>query len=174
MSSILVVDDHPVVANACGLVFESIGIKNILSANDIESGFRAFVDHQPDTSVIDLSFHGGALAGITLIKRIRAHNRWARILVFSMRCDRKSFFSAIEAGATSYVIKDSPVEEFAEAVKRTRSGHRYIDSRLALNLAFPKNAALSPREQQIVEMLRDITPHPASAPQDIFDVASQC
>ena len=72
-----------------------------------------------------------------------------------MRSDRRSFLSAIEAGATSYVMKDSPVHEFAKAVEKTRSGRRYIDPQLALNLAFAKNAALSPRDQQILDMLLD-------------------
>jgi two-component system, NarL family, invasion response regulator UvrY len=167
LSRILVVDDHPAIAQACGYVFESIGINDTFSAHDVESGFRAFVDHRPDTSVIDLSLEGNELAGIDLIRRIHAYDRSARILVFSMRSDRKSFFSAVDAGAMSYVLKDSSVEEFASAVERTRSGRRYIDRRFALNLAFPKNAALSSREQRIVEMLRD-EPAP-SAPQHGYE-----
>jgi DNA-binding NarL/FixJ family response regulator len=169
MGSILVVDDHPAIAKACGYVFESIGISDTISAHDVESGFRAFVDHRPDVSVVDLAFEGNELDGIALIKRIRARDRSAKVLVFSMSADRKSFFSAIEAGAMSYVLKDSPVEEFARAVERTRSGRRYIDPRFALNLAFRNNAALSLKEQRIVEMLRD-EPLPA-APQHSYEVA---
>ena len=155
MSGVLVVDDHPVIAKACGHVFESLGIENIVSAGDIDSGFQAFLDHQPDVAVIDLSFRESKLDGIALIKRIREHDGAAKVLVFSMRSDRKSFMSAIEAGATSYVIKDSPVQEFAKAVERTRSGHRYIDPQFTLNLAFARNAALSEREQRILDMLLD-------------------
>jgi DNA-binding NarL/FixJ family response regulator len=154
LSGVLVVDDHPVVAKACGYVLESMGIEKVVSAGDVESGFRAFVDHQPDLSVIDLSFQKKKeLDGIALIRRIRSYESAARILVFSMRSDRTSFLSAIEAGATSYVIKDSPVQEFSKAVERTRSGRRYIDAQLALNLAFARNASLSLREQQILDML---------------------
>jgi two-component system, NarL family, invasion response regulator UvrY len=155
LSGVLVVDDHPVIAKACGHVFESLGIENVISAGDVDSGFKAFLDHQPDLAVIDLSFRERQLDGIDLIKRIRAHDDAAKVLVFSMRSDRKSFLSAIEAGATSYVIKDSPVQEFAKAVERTRSGCRYIDPQLALNLAFARNASLSAREQRILDMLLD-------------------
>ena len=154
MSGVLIVDDHPVVAKACSHVLESLGIEKVISAGDVESGFRAFVAHQPDLSVIDLSFQKTReLDGIALIRRIRSHDNAAKILVFSMRSDRKSFLSAIEAGAMSYVIKDSPVPEFSKAVERTRLGRRYIDAQLALNLAFARNASLSPREQQILDML---------------------
>jgi two-component system invasion response regulator UvrY len=155
---ILVVDDHPIIAKACGLVLEPIGIEKIISACDVDTGYQAFLEHEPDVSVIDLSLDGKALDGIALIKRIRTHNAGAKILVFSMRSDRSSFVAAIEAGATGYLIKDSPTNEFAKAVEQTRAGRRYIDPQLALNLAFPRNAALTPREQRILDLLVEDVP----------------
>ena len=158
MSGILVVDDHPVIAKACGLVLEPIGIEKVVSARDVDAGYRAFLEHEPELCIIDLSLHGEALDGIELIKRIRSRNASAKILVFSMRSDRSSFVAAIEAGATGYLIKDSPTDEFAKAVQKTRLGHRYIDPQLALNLAFPRNAALSPRERRILDLLLEDVP----------------
>ena len=154
MSRILVVDDHPIIAKACAVALEAFGVfGSVVSANDIDAGYRVFLDHAPDVSIIDLSLHGNELDGITLIKRIRSHDAEAKILVFSMRSDRRSFMSAIEAGATGYLIKDSPTEEFAKAVEQTRLGCRYIDPQLALNLAFPKNPDLTDRERQILDLL---------------------
>jgi two-component system, NarL family, invasion response regulator UvrY len=158
LTGILVVDDHPVIAKACGLVLEPIGVEKIISAYDVDTGYQAFLEHEPDVSVIDLSLDGRALDGIALIKRIRTHHAGAKILVFSMRSDRSSFVAAIEAGATGYMIKDSPTNEFAKAVEQTRAGRRYIDPQLALNLAFPRNAALTPREQRILDLLLDDVP----------------
>jgi two-component system, NarL family, invasion response regulator UvrY len=163
LGGILVIDDHPIIAKACGLVLEPLGVEKIISAGNVDTGYQAFVDNEPDVSIVDLSLDGEELDGITLIKRIRAHNAGARILVFSMRSDRKSFMSAIEAGATGYLIKDSPTDEFIKAVERIRSGRRYIDPQLALNLAFPSNAALTPRERRILDLLLDDIPFaPAS------------
>jgi two-component system invasion response regulator UvrY len=164
LAGILVVDDHPVIARACGLVLEPIGIEKVISAYDVDTGYQAFVEHEPDVSVIDLSLDGEALEGITLIKRIRSHDARARILVFSMRSDRSSFVAAIEAGATGYLIKDSPTDEFAKAVEQTRAGRRYIDPQLALNLAFPKNAALTPRERRILDLLLEDIPDEMDRP----------
>jgi DNA-binding NarL/FixJ family response regulator len=158
LSGILVVDDHPVIARACGLVLEPVGIETIIPAYDAEAGYQAFVEHAPDLSVIDLSLREDELGGIELIKRIRARDKAARILVFSMRSDRSTFLAAIEAGATGYLIKDSPTEEFAKAVQQIRSGRRYIDPQLALNLAFANNASLSAEERRIIELLLDDVP----------------
>jgi two-component system, NarL family, invasion response regulator UvrY len=169
LSGILIVDDHPVIARACGHVFESIGIENVIAAGDVEAGFKAFIDHRPDLCVIDLTFHRAQLDGIALTRRIRSHEGTAKILIFTMRSDRRSFLSAIEAGATSYVMKDSPVHEFAKAVEATRSGRRDIDPQLALNLAFAKNAALSPRERQILDMLLDEDTSRVTSRLDVWD-----
>jgi two-component system, NarL family, invasion response regulator UvrY len=163
LSGILVVDDHPVIAKACHLVLEPIGVE-IISAHNADAGYQAFVEHEPDVSVIDLSLDGNELDGIDLIKRIRSRDTAAKILVFSMRSDRRSFMAAIEAGATGYLIKDSPTDEFAKAVQQTKLGRRYIDPQLALNLAFPVNASLSPRERQILELLLEDVPSPATQP----------
>jgi DNA-binding NarL/FixJ family response regulator len=158
LGGILVVDDHPVIAKACGLVLEPAGIEKIISAHDVETGYQAFVEHEPEISIIDLSLHEEELDGITLIKRIRSRSLGAKILVFSMKSDRNSFVSAIEAGATGYLIKDSPTDEFAKAVQHTRLGRRYIDPQLALNLVFPRNAALSARERRVLELLLEDVP----------------
>ena len=113
--------------------------------------------------MIDLSLHGKELDGIELIKRIRSRNAGAKILIFSMRSDRSSFVAAIEAGATGYLIKDSADGRICQGVQQTRSGRRYIDPQLALNLAFPRNAALSPRERRILDLLLE----------DVFAAATQ-
>lgn len=162
MGGILVVDDHPVIAKACSLVLEPVGVEKIISAHSADTGYQAFVEHEPDVSIIDLSLDGEQIDGIDLIKRIRSHDIDAKILVFSMRSDRNSFMSAIEAGATGYVIKDSPTDEFVKAVEQTRLGRRYIDPQLALNLAFPKNAALSPRERRLLDTLLSDVPYAAT------------
>jgi DNA-binding NarL/FixJ family response regulator len=166
LRSVLVVDNHPVIATACAAVLEPMGIEKIISAYDADTGYRAFLEHEPDVSVIDLSLGGDALDGLTLIRRIRSHDRAAKTLVFSMRSDRNSFMSAIEAGATGYLIKDSPIEEFANAVQQTQLGRRYIDSQLALNLVFPRNAALSPRERRILDLLLEDIPLVTISPSD--------
>ncbi|MGB6635225.1 MAG: response regulator transcription factor [Bradyrhizobium sp.] len=157
------VDDHPIIATACRIVLEPMGVGEIISASTADAGYQAFVEREPDVSVIDLSLHGEEMAGISRIKRIRSYKADARILVFSMRSDRKSFFSAIEAGTTGYAIKDSPADEFTKAVEKTRLGRRYIDPQLALNLAFSKNAALSPREQRIINLLLKDSPRTGGA-----------
>ncbi len=155
MSSILLVRYHPAAVQADACLFGSLGIEKIITAHDGDSGYEAYVDHKPNVSIIDTSADGSEMDGLSLIRRMRLRDAGARVLVLSMRSDRDGFLSAIEAGATSYVIKDFLVDKFARAVELTLSGRRYIDPQLALELAFPRGGAFSLREQQIVDMLLD-------------------
>ena len=158
LASILVVDDHPIIAKACGLVLKQIGIEKIVSAYDVGTGYQAFLKHGPSVSVIDLCLDGKALDGLDLLRRIRLHDQGARILVFSMHAASTALVSAFEAGALGYLVKDSPTDELKTAVQQVQSGRRYIDPNLIRKLAFP-NAALVPREKEVLALLVEGRPY---------------
>ena len=128
MGPVLIVDDHPIIVKACRLVLGDT--ETILAARSVASGYETFLAHRPDVVIVDLSFRGDSLDGIALIRRIRMAAPFARILVFSMHADPDIATSAIEAGATGYLIKDSCPDELPEAVRQVRSGLRYIDERI--------------------------------------------
>ena len=162
LGPILVIDDHPIIATACRLVLESVGIGNVVAAYDAASGYQAFLQHKPAVVLVDLSLKGEASGGLALITRIRADDPEAHILAFSMHADRGSFVSAIEAGATGYLVKDASPDELVQAVQEARSGRHYIDAQLALTLAFP-DKTLSSRERQVLAILLAGTPYAAIA-----------
>jgi DNA-binding NarL/FixJ family response regulator len=157
LQNILVIDDHPIIAAACRVIFEAVGIGSVVAAYDAAGGFQAFLQHKPDLVTIDLSLDDEERGGLDLIKRIRESDPNARILVFSMHSDRGSFISAIESGATGYLLKDASPEELVKAVLEAGSGRHYIDSQLALKLAFP-DTELSSREQRVLTLLLSGTP----------------
>ena len=140
------------------------GIEGIFVAHNAVSGYQAFLEHKPDVIVVDLTLHAEKLGGIGLIKRMHSKDQDAKILVLSMHADPGIFVSAIEAGATGYLIKDAPTEELAKAVHQLRAGNRYIDAQFALKLAFLSNA-LSPRERRVLELLMEGTPYASIADQ---------
>ena len=124
----LIVDDHPIIVDACRLILGDT--ETILAARSVGSGYEAFLAHRPDVVIVDLSLRENGLDGIALIRSICMVAPLARILVFSMHADADIVTSAIEAGATGYLIKDSSPEELPEAVRQVRSGIRYVDKRI--------------------------------------------
>jgi DNA-binding NarL/FixJ family response regulator len=162
MSGVLLVDDHPVVVRACRQLLEASGVLSITEAYDAATAYRAFLDHEPEVIVMDLSLSGPELGGLALIERIYLHNPKAKILVFSMHADPRIVSSAIEAGATGYLLKDASPDELPKAVEWVRAGKRYIDQELALKVALLRSEAerstvgsLTSREREVLALLAD-------------------
>jgi DNA-binding NarL/FixJ family response regulator len=172
MSGVLLVDDHPVVVRACRQLLESSGVSNITETHDAATAYQVFVKQKPDVIVIDLSLPGPELGGLALIERICSHDPEAKILVFSMHADPRIVASAIEAGATGYLLKDASPDELPKAVEQVRLGNRYIDQELAFKVALLRTEAdrsslgsLTPRERQVLALLADGVAYGAIADQ---------
>jgi len=159
-TTVLIVDDHPILLQGCRRILGDMGIKTIIEARDLVTGYRLFRRHSPDVVIVDLSFQGNSLAGLVLVERIKRHDPQARILVLSMHSDPVIVTRALHAGATGYVIKDTSTEELIRAVERVRSGLPYLGDDLATKIAFtgPKQgplADLTPRELQTLGLLAE-------------------
>src|SRR5579871_1083643 len=132
MTSVLIVDDHPIVLQGCRRVLEDAGMGPVLTANDLVAGYRLYRRHQPDVVIVDLAIEGKGLGGLDLIRRIRTHDARARILVLSMHNDATIVARSLEAGATGYVLKDTSSEELVKAVQQVSAGAPYLDGELAV------------------------------------------
>src|SRR6516164_3460028 len=107
MTSALIIDDHPIVLQGCRRVLEDAGIEPVLAASDLVAGYRLYLRHRPDVAIVDLAIQGKGLGGLELIRRIRAHDTDAHILVLSMHNDPVIVARSLEAGASGYVLKDT-------------------------------------------------------------------
>jgi DNA-binding NarL/FixJ family response regulator len=166
VTSVLIVDDHPIVLQGCRRVLEDSGVKTVLDARDVASGYRLYRRHRPDVVIVDLAMQGKGLGGLPLIRRIRAHDPRTRILVFSMHSDPIIVARALEAGATGYVLKDTSSDELRQAFEKVRAGTPYLSNDLAMQVALLRTGArpnplsdLTPRELQTLSLLADGKPY---------------
>src|SRR6516165_11097568 len=128
MTSVLIVDDHPIVLQGCRRVLQDRGMTPIFEARDVESASQLARQHQPDVIIIDLAMQGGGLGGLSLVRTIRANNSRARILVFSMHSDPIIVSRALQTGATGYLVKDTSSEDLIKAVESVAVGMPYLSS----------------------------------------------
>jgi len=162
VTSVLIIDDHPIVLQGCRRVLQDAGVETVLDARDLVSGYRLYRRHRPDVVIVDLALQGSGLAGLPLIQRIKAHDARTRILVLSMHSDPTIVKRALQAGATGYVLKDTAPEELVEALEKVRAGKPYLSSDLAVQVALTGNgtqrdplADLTPRELQTLSLLAE-------------------
>jgi len=166
MTSVLVIDDHPIVLQGCRRMLQDAGVAAVLEARDAASGYRLYRRHRPEVVIVDLAMNGSGLAGLPLIRRINSHDAHARILVFSMHSDPIIVARALEAGATGYVLKDTSSEDLLEAFEKVRAGTPYLSNELAMRVALVRTPArqnplaeLTPRELQTLSLLAEGKPY---------------
>ncbi|MET0498154.1 MAG: response regulator transcription factor [Steroidobacteraceae bacterium] len=138
---------------------------------DAESGFlrgarylildRDTKCERPDLVIVDLALQGNGLGGLQLIRQLRALDKRPPILVFSMHGDPIIVSSALESGATGYLLKDTTPEDFLEAFETVRRGTPYLSHSLAMQIAmlgtrregFPSRSEITPRELQVLALV---------------------
>ncbi|MCJ2034511.1 response regulator [Methylobacterium sp. J-068] len=161
-TSILIVDDHPVILSGFRTLMEDAGMETIHEATTIVDAYRSFYRQRPGMVIADLAFGDQGVSGLSLIRRIRNLERRTRILAFSMHDDPAIVARALESGATGYVLKDAPATEFLRAFDHVRSGRSYLDHDVALRVAMLNASAqrsplstLSERELQVLLLIRE-------------------
>lgn len=155
-SNVVVVDDHPIMAQALA---ELLGSQpNIKVVKTLSSG-RGLLDFfekgRADLILLDLRL--GDADGIELIKTIRARDQEIKILVFSMSEETEYAHRVISAGARGYIMKDQAAEALIEAVHEVLDGKIYLSKRVrdmkASDADKRESRSLSDREFSIFGML---------------------
>lgn len=146
MISVLLVDDHTVVRTGFRLLLESTpDVRVIAEADSGEAACRRFDETTPDIVVLDLSMPG--IGGLETLRRIRARSPSARMLALSAHDDVMHARRALRQGALGFLSKRTAPETLLEAVRTVAAGQRYIDPRLAQEIALADvDGAASPLE----------------------------
>jgi DNA-binding NarL/FixJ family response regulator len=162
----LIIDDHPFVLQGCARVLEDAALARVIQASTLTDGFRQYRAHRPDLVIVDLSFRSVMLGGVSFVRRLRLHDRTTPILVLSMHRDPMIIRRVLDLGATGYVLKDAPSEEFLSAFQRVRQGRSYLSHEVASEVVFSEaKSSSSPyksltlREVQVLQMLSEGKPY---------------
>ncbi|WP_328784790.1 response regulator transcription factor [Streptomyces canus] len=153
---ILIVDDHPVVR---------FGLRGMLEAYDdlrvvgeAGSGDEAIVlasTTRPDVVLMDLRMPG--TDGATATARIRQEHPGIRVLVLTTYEGDADILPAIEAGATGYLLKDTPIGTLTDAIRAAARGETVlappVAARLVTHLQTPAGEQLTPREVQVLGLV---------------------
>lgn len=157
--TVLLVDDHAVVREGYRRLLErSNSIRVIGEAADAQAAYLSFMEQRPQVTVMDIALPGAS--GIEALRRIRARDGAARVLMFSMYEDPVFALRALQAGARGYVTKASAPDVLVEAVLAISRGKPYISAEIAQALAMRSvaptedpSAQLSPREFEVLRLL---------------------
>ena len=156
MVKLLVIDDHDIVRQGVQRLLSLMPGTVVNEAACVETGYAAFERLRPDVVVLDINLDGGS--GLELLGRLRAADERVKVVMFSMHADPTYANRALRSGATGFVSKSAGAEELIDAVKAALSGQRYIDKRLAQEMALnpiegDPLTSLTNRESEILRLL---------------------
>jgi DNA-binding NarL/FixJ family response regulator len=127
---ILIADDHALVRSGLRLILAQIEPDStIVEAADGRAAVDAARREKPDLCLLDISMPG--LNGIDALPPMQAAAPRCRILVLSMHRDREYVLRSLRAGAQGYLVKDSAVEELADAIRTLGQGRIYVSRVIA-------------------------------------------
>jgi DNA-binding NarL/FixJ family response regulator len=153
---LLIVDDHPVVRDGLSAMFERDPEFEVLGqASDGAAGVQMAQALHPDVILMDLRMPG--MDGVSAITELARRHSAARILVLTTYDNDSHVLPAIEAGATGYLLKDSPRDELLRAVRAAAHGDAVlapsVAARLMNRFRDPGGGPLSQRELEVLEMV---------------------
>ncbi len=120
MTTVMVVDDHPMWREAVERDLTGRGFDVLATASDAASVVRRALAVRPDVVVMDLQL--GAGSGVDATRDVVAALPATRVLVLSASAQQADVLEAVKAGASGYLVKSASADELADAVTRTAAG----------------------------------------------------
>ena len=153
---ILIVDDHPVVrAGLHGMLSAEPDLDVVAEAADGEEAVRLTAALSPDVVLMDLRMTG--LDGVEATARITAASPQVKVLILTTYDTDADIVRAVEAGASGYLLKDTPRGELAEAIRAAARGETVLAPQVAAKLVSrmraPAVQPLTPRETEVLKLV---------------------
>lgn len=151
---LLIADDQALVRGALGALLDlepDLAVSGL--ASDGAEALRLAEELRPDVCLMDIQMPD--MDGVEATRRIRERSPGTRVLIVTTFARPGYLRAALDAGASGFLVKDTPAEQLADAVRRVHSGLRVLDPVLAEESLFDGANPLSDRERQVLRLAAD-------------------
>jgi len=108
---------------------------------------------KPDVALLDIEMPG--MDGLTAAAALSQASPGTKIVILTTFGRPGYLRRAMEAGASGFVVKDSPADRLARTIRQVLSGHRVIDPELAAAALSEGASPLTPRERDVLAASQD-------------------
>lgn len=150
MIRVVIAEDQAMVLGALAALLEIEGDFDVVGrAQDGEEALAICREKKPDVLLTDIEMP--RRTGLELATALKQEKLPTRVIILTTFARGGYLRRALEAGASGYLLKDSPSEHLANAVRRVKAGGRVIDPELAAE-AWSEPDPLTDRERQVLRM----------------------
>ncbi|NML49874.1 response regulator transcription factor [Streptomyces sp. R302] len=159
---VLLVDDHQVVRRGLRTFLEvQDDIEVVGEAADGAEGVARAEELRPDVVLMDVKMPG--TDGIEALKRLRALDNPAKVLIVTSFTEQRTVVPALRAGASGYVYKDIDPDALAGAIRSVHAGHVLLQPEVAEALLAQddpqggtgRGTTLTEREREVLGLIAD-------------------
>ena len=158
----IVEDDDSVRGILKGWLARAEGFDFISEFRSADESLVQLPSEKPDVVLMDIKLPG--MRGVECVRQLKLQMPQTQFVIHTVYHDTKHIFEALQAGATGYLLKQTPYDEFLAALRYVHAGGSPMTSYIARQVVqlFPDEPTasgtddsqlLSPRQREILEML---------------------
>lgn len=156
----IVEDDAQARKILAGWVSRASGFRLAGEWGDAESALAGLAEKKPNVVLMDINLPG--MSGVEAVKRLKPLLPEAQFVMLTVYEDADHIYNALAAGATGYLLKQTPRAELLGALEEVHRGGSPMTSNIARKVvqSFRQTPAvasgsdeLSPREQEVLDLL---------------------
>ncbi|MDN6400014.1 MAG: response regulator transcription factor [Brachybacterium sp.] len=160
MIRLVVADDQAILRSGLvALLGLESDVEVVGEAADGASTLVAVAEHRPDVLLLDVQMPAGTTAegtpgpedGIDVAETLRGTEGAPRIIVLTTFGRAGYLRRTMEAGATGFMVKDTPVEQLVDAIRRVHQGLRVVDPELAAQSLAVGASPLTLKETEVLQ-----------------------
>jgi two-component system, NarL family, response regulator DesR len=150
---VVIAEDQGMVLGALAALLEIEGdISVVARSPNGREALQAVLRLRPDVFITDIEMP--EMTGLDVAAELKRQRTGTRVIIVTTFARAGYLRRALEAGASGYLLKDSPASELAEAVRRVQQGLRVVDPELAAE-AWGEPDPLTDRERQVLRLAGD-------------------
>ena len=158
---LLLVDDHEVVLRGLSDYFGSqADLVVVAEAGDGAGALESLASAVPDVAVLDLRLPD--MDGISLCRELRARRPDLVCLMLSSFADETAVVDAVLGGAAGFILKEAPLRDVSEAIRRVAAGQSIIEPGVAERVlarlragSEPALGRLTPQERRVLHLVTE-------------------
>lgn len=157
MTRLLIADDHPMISTGLELLLRGTDYEIIGRVRSGDEAVAQSARLKPDLLLLDVNMPESS--GLDALEALRAQENRPAVILLTAGMDDKQLLTADSLQPEGMVLKTADPALLLECMDAVRSGQRWIDQELAVNVARVKAQAaaaptLSRRERELVELVR--------------------
>lgn len=151
MIRVVLAEDQEMVLSAFASLLElEADVEVVATATNGEEALAAVREHHPDVMLTDIEMPG--LSGLDVARKLADENPEIKVVIFTTFARSGYLRRALEAGVWGYILKDAPITDLVDALRRVHQGERVVAPELAV-AAWEGADPITERERDVLRLV---------------------